>query len=476
MGKDVEHMTIMTAREKLDRGELSAVELAEHYLANIKSNEKSVSAYLEVFDNIKEQAKAADEKIRTKENVTALTGIPIALKDNILQVGRYATAGSKILEKYRATYDATVVKKLKQEGVVFIGRTNLDEFAMGSSTENSAFEQTTNPYDNNRVPGGSSGGSAAAVSYGGALVALGSDTGGSVRQPASFCGVVGLKPTYGSVSRCGLIALGSSLDVIGPMGRSVGDVEILFDAIKGEDPLDNTSIPLKEVKGKTKQRCVIGVPRHFMEEGIDDDVLLNFNESLEKLRNLGHEIKDITLPNIKHSLAVYYILMPAEASANLSRFDGVKYGLHVDGKNLLEDYTKTRGLGFGSEVRKRILLGTYLLSAGYYDSYYNKAQSLRELITRDFTDVFNSGNVDVVATPTTPTPAFKIGEKSDSLSMYLADIFTVPANLTGMPALSLPSGLVSRDGTGLPVGFQLTALHQNEPVLFALGKNFLGEV
>lgn len=476
MDEDTKKFTISSARESLDKGEISSVELTKHYLDNAKKRDGEIDAYLEVYDDALKQAKEADRRIKKGENVTALTGIPVALKDNILQKGRRATAGSKILENYKATYDATVVKKLKDSGVVFLGRTNLDEFAMGSSTENSSFKTTKNPYDESRVPGGSSGGSAAAVSYGGALVALGSDTGGSIRQPASFCGVVGLKPTYGSVSRYGLIAMGSSLDVIGPFGKTVDDVEAVFDVIKGNDNMDSTTLKeVEDVKIKEKQKYVIGVPRDFLEGGVDDDVLSNFDDSLQKLAKMGHEIKDIELPNAKHSLAVYYILMPAEASTNLARFDGVKYGLHEEGETLLDDYKKTRGIGFGREVRRRILLGTYILSAGYYDSYYNKAQALRNLITNDFNKVFEKDGIDVIATPTTPTPAFKIGEKSDPLSMYLADIFTVPANLTGMPALSVPSGFVSRENSELPVGLQLITSHLGEKILFKVGKSFLEE-
>ena len=463
----IEELNIQSAHNHLVNGDFSAVDLVKECIRNIDEKNKDINAYLEVYEDVLKQARCADERIKNKENVTELTGIPIALKDNILNEEKKVSAASKILENYRATYDATVVKKLKDAGVVFTGRTNMDEFAMGSSTENSAFGVTKNPHDTKRTPGGSSGGSAAAVSIGGAIASLGSDSGGSVRQPASFCGVVGLKPTYGAVSRYGLIAMGSSLDQIGPMGRTVSDVEIMFNAIKGKDEMDSTSAPDKQENKKLDGKMKIGVPMHFM-DGIDEDVLENFNQSVEKFKSLEYEIKEITLPNVKYSLAVYYILMPAEASTNLARFDGVKYGLHKDGKSLIEDYFETREDGFGTETKRRIMLGTYVLSSGYYDAYYNKANAVRNLIRSDFDKAF--ADVDAILTPTSPTPAFEIGKKSDPLSMYLSDIFTVQANLTGMPALSIPSGIVSRDGKELPVGLQLITPHGREDILFEIGK------
>jgi aspartyl-tRNA(Asn)/glutamyl-tRNA(Gln) amidotransferase subunit A len=353
----------------------------------------------------------------------------------------------------------------------------MDEFAMGSSTETSAYGITKNPHDLSRVPGGSSGGSAASVAANLALAALGSDTGGSIRQPASLCGLVGLKPTYGSVSRHGLMAMASSLDVIGPIAKNVEDAEIVFDFIKGKDSYDSTSLDVsiynrKDTKGR---KLKIGVPRDFTSsEGIDKSVVDNFSESLEKLKKAGHEIVDISLPNIGYSLAVYYILMPAEASTNLARFDGVKYGLYKPGENLLEDYKNTRGQGFGREVRRRILLGAYVLSSGYYDAYYNKAVAVREVITSDFNKAFEQ--VDVIITPTTPSPAFKIGDKSSNpLSMYLADIFTVSANIASVPAVSIPSGFASVEGKDLPLGIQFMAPLGGEETLFRVGKDFLGE-
>lgn len=468
---DIDKLDVQKAHKHLIDGDFSSVELAEECLKNIKEKDGEINAYLEVYGDVIERAKKADEKIKNKENISALTGIPIALKDNILNRGKIASASSKILENYKAIYDATVVKKLKDAGAVFIGRTNMDEFAMGGSTENSAYGVTKNPHDTKRVAGGSSGGSAASVAMGGAIASLGSDTGGSVRQPASFSGVVGLKPTYGAVSRYGLIAMGSSLDQIGPMGKTVNDVEILFNAIKGKDEMDSTSIANEQNLSRLNlDKLSIGIPTHFMKEGIDKDVLENFDVSVEKLKSLGYKIKEIELPNIKYSLAVYYIIMPAEASTNLARFDGIKYGLSKQGQSLLDGYLETRESGFGAEVKRRIILGTHILSSGYYDAYYNKANIVRGLIKSDFDNIFGDG-VDAVITPTSPTPAFKIGEKKDPLSMYLSDIFTTPANLTGIPAISIPSGTVSRDGKNLPVGLQIMANRCRENILFDIGRS-----
>lgn len=466
---DLSKLDIKKAHEGLVNGDFSAVDLAKACVKNIEEKNEDINAYLEIYDDALKQAEEADKRLKEKANVTELTGIPIALKDNILNEGKITSAASKILENYKATYDATVVKKLKDAGAVFIGRTNMDEFAMGGSTESSAYGVTKNPHDTGRVPGGSSGGSAVAIAMNGALGSLGSDTGGSVRQPASFCGVLGFKPTYGSISRSGLIAMGSSLDQIGPFGKTISDIEILFNAIKGYDKMDSTSRDF-DSKKETKKKMKIGIPRHFIKEGVDEDVLKNFDQSVEKLKSLGHEIKEIELPNIKYSLSVYYIVMPAEASANLARFDGVKYGLHKDGKSLTEDYFETREAGFGTEVKRRIILGTYVLSSGYYDAYYNKANIVRNLMKSDFDKAFQ--DVDIILTPTSPTPAFKIGEKKDPLSMYLSDVFTTPANITGIPALSVPSGTVPRDGKELPVGLQVMASHGREDILFSIGKDF----
>lgn len=465
MSVDTKTITITEASALLADKKITAVELAESYLASIVERDGTIHAYLEVFDDVREQARDADKKIERGDHST-LTGIPLARKDNIVQKNRRVTAGSKMLEAHTGRYDSTVTEKLREAGAVFLGSTNLDEFAMGSSTENSAFGPTRNPHDTSRVPGGSSGGSAAAVVSGMALAALGSDTGGSIRQPASFCGVVGLKPTYGSVSRHGLIAMGSSLDVIGPLTHSVADAKLLFDVMKGVDARDATS---REGALPPKETMTIGVPRHFLNDGVTSDVLKNFDASLTRLRELGFSVIDVSLPQIARSLAAYYIIMPAEASTNLARFDGVRYGLHREGETVHDDYFQTRGAGFGKEVRRRIILGTYVLSAGYFDAYYNKAVAVRKLISDDFTNAFSS--VDLLALPTAPAPAFRVGEKRDPLSMYLSDIFTVPANIAGVPAISLPSGAVN----GLPLGLQLIAPHFGEERLFAVGKAFLGE-
>jgi len=477
MAIDLKNLTITKARASLDAKEFSAVQLAEAYLAEIEKTNKDVNAYLEVYADVLEQAKAADQIIAAGK-ATALTGIPLAIKDNILIKGRIASASSKMLEKYRATYDATAIEKLKKEGAVFLGRTNMDEFAMGGSTENSAFGVTRNPHDLDRVSGGSSGGSAAAVAMNGALASLGTDTGGSVRQPASFCGVVGLKPTYGSISRSGIMAMGSSLDQIGPVTKSVADSEILWNAMRGQDILDGTTITdstYPKLPNRGAKKMKIGIPKGIMSMGgLHKDVVANFNESLEKFKALGYEVEEVDMPNLPMSLAVYYVLMPAEVSSNMARFDGIKYGLHADGDNLLGDYKKTRAQGFGKEVRRRIILGTYVLSAGYADAYYNKANAVKELLRDDFRKAFEK--VDLVLTPTAPSPSFKVGEKAnDPVEMYLADIFTVTANLVGVPAISIPSGFSAVDGKNLPLGIQLTSNFGREDQLFSAGKEFLGE-
>ncbi|HET8574735.1 MAG TPA: Asp-tRNA(Asn)/Glu-tRNA(Gln) amidotransferase subunit GatA [Candidatus Paceibacterota bacterium] len=471
---DLEKMTIKDAREGLVAREFSATELAEAYLAAASEKDPEIHAYVEVFDDVKAQAKKADELIaEKKDDAPALAGIPIAMKDNILLKGRLASAGSKMLENYRAPYDSGVTVKLRDAGAVFLGRTNMDEFAMGSSTESSVYGATKNPHDVKRVPGGSSGGSAAAVASGTALAALGSDTGGSIRQPASFCGVVGLKPSYGAVSRSGLMAMASSLDQIGPFTKTVEDAEILFQALRGHDPLDSTSLPETRLQEKKegKDRYTIGVPEKFLEQGVENDVLENFRENLKKLEQAGHTVREVSLPHIAYALSTYYIIMPAEVSSNLARYDGVKFGLSFDGADLSGMYKKTRAEGFGPEVRRRIMLGTYVLSAGYYDAFYTKALMVRKKITEDFENAFQ--NVDVIATPTTPSPAFLLGEKSgDPLAMYAQDIFTVPANIAGLPALSLPCGFVEREGKNLPLGLHLTAPFLREDVLFSVGKEF----
>ncbi|HYC83346.1 MAG TPA: Asp-tRNA(Asn)/Glu-tRNA(Gln) amidotransferase subunit GatA [Candidatus Paceibacterota bacterium] len=463
---DFSTLTIKAAHELIAKRELTSRALTEYYINAIAEKNADLNVYLEVFSDALGQADAADAAIAAGEPVMVLTGIPIAIKDNILIKGKKASSASKILGNYVGTYDATVVKKLKEQKAVLIGRVNMDEFAMGGSTENSAFGPTKNPVDPTRVPGGSSGGSAAAVAGDMALAALGSDTGGSIRQPASFCGVVGLKPTYGAVSRYGLMAMASSLDQIGPIVKSVDDAEIMFAALAGRDPLDSTSLASSAVASKAGP-YVVGVPFDFLGEGLDPEVKANFEASLEKLKAKGHTVKEISLPALKYSLACYYVLMPAEASTNLARFDGVRYGALKEGANLLEDYLNSRGQGFGREVRRRIMLGTYVLSAGYYDAYYHKANDVRRLIAAEYRKAFET--VDVIATPTAPSPAFKLGSKtSDPLQMYLEDIFTVPVNLAGVPAISVPSG---KTAAGLPLGIQFTAPHFGEQLLFAIGRD-----
>lgn len=466
-------MTIREIRKKFLKKEISPVELTKNYLEKIKKENKKIGAFLTITENLAlSQAKEAQERLNKEgEKSPLLCGIPCAIKDNILIEDIKCTAGSKILENYIASYDATVIKKLKENGAVFLGKTNMDEFAMGSSTENSAFFPTKNPKDLSRVPGGSSGGSAAAVSADFCQFALGSDTGGSIRQPASFCGIVGLKPTYGAVSRFGLIAMASSLDQIGPLAKNVEDTEIVFNIIKGKDSFDSTSTDQEnEVSKLDIKKIKIGIPKEYFIEGIEKEVKKAINELIEKIKKKGIEIKEISLPHTKYALSVYYIIMPSEVSANLARFDGIKYGkseIHNSKvKNLFEVYSKTRGKYFGREVKRRILIGTFTLSAGYYDQYYNKARKARRLIKEDFEKAF--GKVDLILTPTSPTIAFKIGEKiNDPLKMYLSDIFTVAPSLAGVPALSLP---INSNDKELPIGTQLIAKNFNENLLFQFGK------
>jgi len=471
MSISLKDLTIETAVNSIKAREYSIEDLTEIYLENIKSKNSNINAYLEVFDDAVERARELDKRLDGGADTGPLYGIPFSIKDNILVSGKSAQAGSKILDGYKASYDATVIKRLRDAGAIFLGRTNMDEFAMGSSTENSGFSVTCNPHDLSRVPGGSSGGSAAAVSSFMSLASLGSDTGGSIRQPASFCGVVGLLPTYGSVSRFGLIALASSLDQIGPVTRTVSCAETIFKVIRGSDEMDSTTLWRDREAVSKKDKIKIGVPRHLFSEGVDDEVLLNFNESVEKLEKLGYEINEVELPNIKYSLPVYYIIMPAEASSNLARYDGVKYGLSLEGDTLLDGYFKTRGSGFGREVRRRIMLGTYVLSAGYYDAYYRRAGDVRRLIRSDFERVFRE--YDCLLTPTSPTPPFKIGERlGDPIKMYLSDTFTASVNLAGLPALSVPSGFVKIAGMDLPLGLQIIAPAFREDILFEVGKKF----
>jgi len=470
---NLEKLTIKSARESLKSGKFSSRDLTQACLNVIKEKNEELNVFLEVFSNALDQADEADKK--NAEGIDLpLLGIPIALKDNMLVAGQKVTAGSKILEGFIAPTDSTAVRKLKEAGAVILGRTNMDEFAMGSSTENSAFGPTKNPIDPTRVPGGSSGSSAAAVASGMVFAAFGSDTGGSVRQPAAFCGLIGFKPTYGRVSRSGLIAMASSLDQISPFAKTVSDAEILYKTVSGLDPMDSTTIAETTYPKQKEFNKTIGVPRAFFEgEGINENVKENIEKAIQRFKELGYVIKDIELPTIGYSLAVYYIIMPAEVSSNLARFDGVKYGLHVDGTNSIEDYFKTRGQAFGREVRRRVILGTYVLSSGYYDAYYGSALRAKEIITKELREVFK--DVDLILTPTTPTPAFRFGERATPLDMYLSDIFTVPANISGCPAISLPFGIEEKEGVGLPLGIELTTDLGREDNIFIASKEFLGE-
>ena len=451
-------LTAHELHEALKKKSVSAKELVNAFYARIEAVEKGVRAYNSLTQKeALAQAERIDQAIARGEAIGPLAGIPIALKDNLCLQGVRTTCSSKILDNYRPPYDATVVSRLKEAGALFLGKTNMDEFAMGSSTENSAFEKTKNPWDLSRIPGGSSGGSAAAVAASEAVAALGSDTGGSIRQPAACCGVVGLKPTYGRVSRYGLVAFASSLDQIGPLTKDVADTATLMNIIGGYDPCDSTSADLpmpdltraltREVRGVR-----LGVPKEYFIEGMDPEVEASVQQAIETLRKLGAEVKEISLPHTEYAVAVYYILATAEASSNLARYDGVRYGYRTpEGRDLLEMYMKTRAEGFGPEVKRRIMLGTYALSAGYYDAYYKKAQQVRTLIKRDFDEAFKT--VDVIVTPTAPTPAFRFGEKTaDPLQMYLSDIFTISVNLAGIPAISLPGGFSKE---GLPIGLQI---------------------
>lgn len=449
---------IKELHQKLINGEINVSQLVESYFKNIEEKDKKIKAYLTLNkESALKEAQEIDKRIQNNEKIDILTGIPYAVKDNILTKGIRTTAGSKILDNYVGVYDATVIEKLKRKGVILLGKTNLDEFAMGSSTENSAYFITKNPLDLERVPGGSSGGSAAAVKSEMAVFALGSDTGGSVRQPAAFCGIVGFKPTYGAVSRFGLIAMASSLDVIGPLTLTVEDAEIVFEAIYGKDENDATSFDLKKEKFlKTEKETIIGVPKEFFIKGLDKEVEEIIKKSIDKIESKGFKIEEISLPLSPYSLACYYIIMPAEVSANLARYDGIRYSpnpkFQIPNSNLsLYDlYLKTRGEGFGKEVRRRIILGTYVLSRGYYEAFYKKAQKVRRLIVEEWENAFKK--VDFVLTPTAPTPPFRIGEKtSDPLAMYLSDIFTVSANIAGLPAISLNAGYTLNN---LPVGIQ----------------------
>lgn len=467
-------MTISQAHQGLIKKEFSTLELTKSFLDKIEDSNKKIFAFLTITSDLAlAQAKKIDDLIFAGGDIPMLAGVPAAIKDNILIEDVRCTAASKILEDYIAIYDATVINKLKNQGAIILGKTNLDEFAMGASTENSAFGATKNPHDLTRVPGGSSGGSAAAVASDMVVYSLGSDTGGSIRQPASFCGVVGLKPTYGAVSRYGLIAMASSLDQIGPITKTVADAKIVFDAIAGKDPCDSTSVELnskfQSTNYKQIQNLRIGVPKEYFIEGIDKDVERIVREAIKKFEKAGAKIEEISLPHCtNYALAAYYIIMPSEVSANMARYDGIRYGYSAKGADdLLDVYLKSRQQGLGDEVRRRIMLGTYTLSAGYYESYYLKAQKVRTKIIEDFDKAFKKS--DIILTPVCPTPAFKIGEKSkDPLSMYLADIFTIAVNLAGLPAISIPAGRAD----SLPVGIQLIGRPFEEGNILDAGEIF----
>jgi aspartyl-tRNA(Asn)/glutamyl-tRNA(Gln) amidotransferase subunit A len=460
-------LTVAQARAALTSGELSARELLDATLQRATLTEAELHAYLTIdHDGARSAAAAADEAFARGESTGPLHGVPVAVKDNMVTAGVETTAGSQILAGYVPPYDATAVARLREAGAVIVGKTNLDEFAMGSSTENSGYGPTANPWDTGRVPGGSSGGSAAAVAAGSALLALGSDTGGSIRQPASLCGVVGIKPTYGLVSRYGLIAFASSLDQIGPFARTVEDAAAALEVISGHDPLDATSYrgaypEYRSTLARGVEGLRIGVVTQLAGEGMDPEVLAAFRSIVDKLERAGATITNVSLPSMEYALSAYYLIAPAECSANLARFDGVRYGLRVEGATVEEMTARTRAEGFGPEVTRRVLLGTYALSAGYYDAFYGQAQKVRTMVIDDFTTAYQG--VDVLVSPTSPMTAFEFGSRTeDPLSMYLVDVCTIPSNLAGGPAISVPIGL---DGAGLPIGLQVMAPALGEAVL-----------
>jgi aspartyl-tRNA(Asn)/glutamyl-tRNA(Gln) amidotransferase subunit A len=472
---DLCRLTIHQLHDLLVKKEVTSREATEALYRRIKVVDQKLRAYLLLTkEEAYRQADEVDRKIAKGEEIGDLSGIPMGLKDILCTKGIRTTCGSNILENYVPFYDGTVVKKLRERKAVFLGKLNMDEFAMGSSTENSGFQITRNPWNLDCIPGGSSGGSAAAVAADECIAALGTDTGGSIRQPASCCGVVGMKPTYGRVSRYGLVAFASSLDQIGPITKDVKDCAILLNAISGYDPCDSTSVNtdvpdykqslIKDVKG-----IRIGIPKEYFIEGIDPDVEKAVTQAIDLFGKWGAEVKRVSLPHTEYAVAIYYIIATAEASSNLARYDGVKYGLRSKGyRDLMEMYTQTRAKGFGQEVKRRIILGTYVLSAGYYEAYYRKASQVRTLMRKDFEDAFR--HVDVILAPTAPTPAFRIGEKTeDPLQMYLSDIFTIPVNIAGIPGISIPCGF-SREN--LPIGLQMMGKHFDEGMLFRVAYAF----
>jgi len=467
---DLTKLTIKQTHEGLKKKEFSAKELTAAFYDQIEKKDKEIHAYLTLMRELaEEQAEKTDEKLAGGEEIGMLESVPCVIKDNILITGVRCTSAAKILENYIAPYDATVIKKLKEQKALFLGKANMDEFAMGSSTENSAFGPTRNPSDPERVPGGSSGGSAAAVAADECVYALGSDTGGSIRQPASLCGVVGLKPTYGAVSRYGVMAMASSLDQIGPLTKNVEDCQTVFNAIRGKDPKDSTSTDFPDQSKKFDVKNLkIGLPKEYFAKGLDANVEKLVRQAIRGLEKAGAKVEQISLPHSQYALACYYILMASEVSANLARFDGIKYGHSSRGEkinNLLDVYLKSRQEGLGDEVRRRIILGTYSLSAGYYDAYYLRAQKVRTKIYEDFKKAFEK--VDLIMTPVSPTVAFKFGEKiDDPVTMYLSDVYTVPINLAGVPALSMPCGTLGIEGKNLPVGLQIIGRHFSENFIF----------
>jgi len=472
---ELHQLTIHQLHELLLKKKVTSREVTEALYRQIRKVEDKIGAYLLLTEEAAlHQADEVDRQIVRREGIGDLAGVPLGIKDILCTKGIRTTCGSKILENYVPFYDGTVVKRLKERDVVMLGKLNMDEFAMGSSTENSGFKITRNPWNLNRIPGGSSGGSAAAVAADECIAALGTDTGGSIRQPAACCGVVGMKPTYGRVSRYGLVAFASSLDQIGPITRDVEDCAILMNAISGYDPYDSTSVHIevpdyRESLINDVQGIRIGIPDEYFIEGMDPDVERSVKEAIELFKKWGADVKRISLPHTEFAVAIYYIICTAEASSNLARYDGVKYGLRSKGyRDLIEMYTQTRAKGFGKEVKRRIILGTYVLSAGYYEAYYRKASQVRTLMRSDFEEAFRQ--VDVVIAPTAPTPAFRIGEKvEDPLQMYLSDIHTIPVNLVGIPAISIPCGF-SRDN--LPIGLQITGRHFDEGMLLRVAYTF----
>ncbi|MBI2070474.1 MAG: Asp-tRNA(Asn)/Glu-tRNA(Gln) amidotransferase subunit GatA [Elusimicrobia bacterium] len=473
---DILELTASQVAAQVREGALKPGEVLDAYFARLDAVEPKVGAYLRPLkERAYERARALESKGRPSGR---LAGVPVAVKDNMLLSGHPTTCASKILEGYVSTYTATAVERLESEGALVIGKTNLDEFAMGSSTENSAFKITKNPWDLSRVPGGSSGGSAASVAAGSALAALGSDTGGSIRQPAGFCGLVGFKPSYGFVSRFGLVAFASSLDQIGPMARNAEDATLIFESIAGHDPKDSTSFvesgavsggAAAHFSGDWPRSMTVGLPKeYFSGQGADHQVLTAVDQAVKTMAKNGVKVQEVSLPNTRFALSAYYILAPSEASANLARFDGIRYGKRVQSGDLIGLYKASRTQGFGPEVQRRILIGTFALSHGYYDAYYGQAQLARAMIAADFDAAFNQ--VDFVVAPTTPTPAFKIGEKTDDpVSMYLSDIFTIPVNLAGLPAVSLPCGF---SADGLPIGFQILGPRAGDLAVLRLARCF----